>query len=43
MLYTIDEIRTRAMPIAIRYSVDAISLLAPMRGEKQMKKATWIF
>lgn len=38
MLYTIDEIRTKAMPIAIRYGVDALSLFGSYaRGEADEK------
>lgn len=34
MLYTIDEIRTRAVPIAVRYGVDSFSLFGSYaRGE----------
>ncbi|MCM1189252.1 MAG: nucleotidyltransferase domain-containing protein [bacterium] len=38
MPYTIDEIRTKAMPIAIRYGVDALSLFGSYaRGEADEK------
>lgn len=38
MLYTIDEIRTKAMPIAIRYGVDSFSLFGSYaRGEADEK------
>jgi len=38
MPYTIDEIRTRAMPIAIHYGVDALSLFGSYaRGEADEK------
>lgn len=38
MPYTIDEIRTRAMPVAIRYGVDALSLFGSYaRGDADEK------
>ncbi|MCM1537114.1 MAG: nucleotidyltransferase domain-containing protein [bacterium] len=38
MPYTIDEIRTKAMPIAIRYGVDTLSLFGSYaRGEADEK------
>ena len=38
MPYTIDEIRKKAMPIAIRYGVDALSLFGSYaRGEADEK------
>lgn len=38
MPYTIEEIRTKAMPIAIRYGVDALSLFGSYaRGEADEK------
>lgn len=38
MPYTIDEIRTKAMPIAIRYGVDSFSLFGSYaRGEADEK------
>ncbi len=38
MPYTVDEIRTKAMPIAIRYGVDALSLFGSYaRGEADEK------
>lgn len=38
MPYTIDEIRIKAMPIAIRYGVDALSLFGSYaRGEADEK------
>ncbi|MCM1127754.1 MAG: hypothetical protein NC429_14945 [Lachnospiraceae bacterium] len=38
MPYTIDEIRTKAMPIAIHYGVDALSLFGSYaRGEADEK------
>lgn len=38
MLYTIDEIKEKAMPIAIHYGVDSLSLFASYaRGEADEK------
>lgn len=38
MPYTIDEIKTKAMPVAIRYGVDALSLFGSYaRGEADEK------
>lgn len=38
MLYTIEEIKTKARPIAIRYGVDALSLFGSYaRGEADEK------
>lgn len=38
MPYTIEEIRAKAMPIAIRYGVDALSLFGSYaRGEADEK------
>ena len=38
MLYTIEEIRTKAMPVAIRYDVDALSLFGSYaRGDADDK------
>lgn len=38
MPYTIDEIRTRAMPVAIRYGVNALSLFGSYaRGDADEK------
>ena len=38
MLYTIDEIKEKAMPIAIHYGVDALSLFGSYaRGEAEEK------
>ena len=38
MLYTIDEIKTKAMPVAIRYGVEALSLFGSYaRGDADEK------
>lgn len=42
-IYTLDEIRSIALPIAERYRLKSWRFLALMRVVKQQNKATWIF
>lgn len=43
MIYTMNEIRERIMPIVQKYNIPAIYCLDRMPGARRRKTAIWIF